>query len=240
MRVHFGVLGLVAFLSAGAVNAAPCAGFTDVEDTSQFCPYIAWMKNRAITLGCAANLYCPTQAVSRAQMAAFLSRLDAVNPAWVDAVGHRIATVHGLTASSPNSKFSQQVLWNSPVGIIAVTIGRNTGSDPSNTFYLKVPDTFFETPDCTGQAFLTVARPDGVGGIEFSDKPQFTYFVARGAAGHPWIFSQQAAPSLVPGISGSKFDEAGNCLGASSTTVLNAVDPVLDISALIVNPITIQ
>ena len=32
--------------------AAPCAGFTDVDDTSGFCPNVEWLKNRAITLGC--------------------------------------------------------------------------------------------------------------------------------------------------------------------------------------------
>src|SRR5438477_9827195 len=36
----------------GATVAAPCAGFTDVADTSGFCPNVEWLKNRQITLGC--------------------------------------------------------------------------------------------------------------------------------------------------------------------------------------------
>ena len=54
----------------------PCAGFTDVEDTSPFCGNVTWLKNRSITLGCtSATLYCPNDFVSRLQMAAFMNRL---------------------------------------------------------------------------------------------------------------------------------------------------------------------
>jgi hypothetical protein len=61
---------------AGAALAAPCAEFTDVDDTSSFCVNVAWMKNRAITLGCTSTtLYCPADAVSRLAMAAFMNRL---------------------------------------------------------------------------------------------------------------------------------------------------------------------
>jgi hypothetical protein len=66
---------LIAALSAPAAFAAPCVGFTDVEDTSLFCPNVEWLKNRSITLGCGANQYCPTEAVSRLAMAAFMNRL---------------------------------------------------------------------------------------------------------------------------------------------------------------------
>jgi hypothetical protein len=56
--------------------AAPCAGFTDVDDSSVFCPNVDWLKNRAITLGCtSATLYCPGAPVSRLSMAAFMNRL---------------------------------------------------------------------------------------------------------------------------------------------------------------------
>lgn len=64
---------------AAAAQAAPCAGFTDVEDTSGFCSSIAWMKNRAITLGCTATEYCPDAFVRRDHMAAFLYRLGFQN-----------------------------------------------------------------------------------------------------------------------------------------------------------------
>lgn len=65
-------------LTSGA-SAAPCAGFTDVQDTSGFCIHIEWLRNRAITLGCTANQYCPADFVRRDQMAAFLYRLGVQN-----------------------------------------------------------------------------------------------------------------------------------------------------------------
>jgi hypothetical protein len=68
-----------ATLASPAVNAAPCGVFVDVQDTDLFCTEITWMKNRAITLGCTANQYCPAQFVRRDQMAAFIYRLGVQN-----------------------------------------------------------------------------------------------------------------------------------------------------------------
>lgn len=62
------------FAASSSAVAAPCADFTDVEDTSPFCPSVTWMKNRGITTGCTATEYCPDQSVSRLAMAAFLFR----------------------------------------------------------------------------------------------------------------------------------------------------------------------
>jgi hypothetical protein len=61
---------------APTASAAACAGFTDVDSASAFCPNVEWLKNRAITTGCTSStLYCPTDAVSRLAMAAFMNRL---------------------------------------------------------------------------------------------------------------------------------------------------------------------
>lgn len=64
-------LALVSPIASGA----PCAGFSDVGATSSFCPNIEWLKNRAITFGCTAAAYCPTDPVTRLSMAAFMNRL---------------------------------------------------------------------------------------------------------------------------------------------------------------------
>ena len=75
---------MVATLSfAPAALAAPCAGFTDVDDTNGFCPHVDWLKNRSITLGCTSTtLFCPGDAVIRLSMAAFMNRLGvAMTPA---------------------------------------------------------------------------------------------------------------------------------------------------------------
>jgi hypothetical protein len=71
---------------SGSALAAPCAGFTDVDDTSpgigsgygSVCWGVEWVRNRGITLGCTdASHYCPLDSVSRAQMALFMARLGA-------------------------------------------------------------------------------------------------------------------------------------------------------------------
>jgi len=75
---HLCLLAAVAAaaLAAPLASAAPCAGFTDVDSTSSFCPNVEWLKNRKVTLGCtSATLYCPNDPVSRLQMAAFMNRL---------------------------------------------------------------------------------------------------------------------------------------------------------------------
>jgi hypothetical protein len=72
-----------------AAVAAPCAGFTDVDDTSLFCPNVEWIKNRGVTLGCtSATAYCPADPVTRVAMAAFMNRLgNALTPAVLHVEG---------------------------------------------------------------------------------------------------------------------------------------------------------
>ena len=81
------------FLAIGfstALQAAPCAGFPDVDDTvvgTAFCQNVEWIKNRKVTAGCAGGInYCPNDPVSRLQMAAFMNRLGtALTPLLVRA-----------------------------------------------------------------------------------------------------------------------------------------------------------
>jgi len=54
---------------------ASCAGFLDIDPANAFCSNAQWLKNRAITLGCAAGQYCPASSVNRLGMAAFMNRL---------------------------------------------------------------------------------------------------------------------------------------------------------------------
>ena len=77
------LVAAVSIAIAPAALAAPCAGFTDVDDASAFCPNVEWLKNRQITLGCtSATTYCPGDAVIRLAMAAFMNRLGtALTPA---------------------------------------------------------------------------------------------------------------------------------------------------------------
>jgi hypothetical protein len=56
--------------------------FSDVPETSPFCKFIEELANRGVVTGCGPNLYCPTNNVTREQMAVFVLRtLDpALNP----------------------------------------------------------------------------------------------------------------------------------------------------------------
>ena len=64
-----------AWLAATRADAAPCAGFTDVDTAGGFCTEVTWIKNRGVTLGCTATQYCPNADVTRLQMALFMYRL---------------------------------------------------------------------------------------------------------------------------------------------------------------------
>ena len=90
-----GVAFVLAIATASA-QAAPCAGFTDVQDTDTFCPNVEWVKNRGITLGCTSStLYCPADPVTRLAMAAFLNRLGtAMTPAFLSGLSDLPSTTN--------------------------------------------------------------------------------------------------------------------------------------------------
>lgn len=84
MRVVHGwvVSGAIALSVLSGSAMAQCAGFTDVVDdgvgAGAVCPAVQWIKNRNVTVGCSSTtLYCPTNNVTRAQMALFMNRLGA-------------------------------------------------------------------------------------------------------------------------------------------------------------------
>ena len=72
-------------VALGAVVAFPLGviashQFTDVPASSTYHDDIAAIKDAGVTTGCALNLYCPKDFVTREQMAAFLNRLGALGP----------------------------------------------------------------------------------------------------------------------------------------------------------------
>jgi hypothetical protein len=58
----------------------PCtiASFADVPCTSPFAPWVQELVARGITAGCGGGLYCPTDPVTRGQMAVFLTKTFAL------------------------------------------------------------------------------------------------------------------------------------------------------------------
>jgi hypothetical protein len=79
LRAAASLVTVCVALFSASVRAAPCAGFTDVDDasgpTAGFCADVAWIRNRGVTLGCTPTTYCPFEPVLRIQMAAFMHRL---------------------------------------------------------------------------------------------------------------------------------------------------------------------
>lgn len=121
---------LAILLAAGvlprAASAAPCAGFSDVQDTDITCSSIEWIRNRGVTVGCGGGMYCPGQVVSRASMALFLNRLGtALTPqlAFVeDSLGSiDIETAPMLCATDPVAAvgYPRQALVSASFGGLA-------------------------------------------------------------------------------------------------------------------------
>jgi hypothetical protein len=52
--------------------------FSDVPTGAVYHDAASWLAARAVTLGCAAGLYCPNDLVTRGQMALFMNRLGAM------------------------------------------------------------------------------------------------------------------------------------------------------------------
>ena len=75
MRRFVLLLGVALFTVTTPAVAQNCDGFVDVLASSPFCPDVTWMKTYGVTKGCDATHYCPTDNVSRLQMAAFMHRL---------------------------------------------------------------------------------------------------------------------------------------------------------------------
>jgi hypothetical protein len=61
-------------------TSPPCttASFTDVPCASPFAPWVQELVARGITAGCGGGLYCPTDPVTRSQMAVFLTKTFAL------------------------------------------------------------------------------------------------------------------------------------------------------------------
>jgi hypothetical protein len=91
MRRFALLLGVTILTVTTPAVAQNCDGFVDVLASNPFCPDVTWMKTYGVTKGCDATHYCPTDNVSRLQMAAFMHRLGE-NPAFVNG-GNAFGTV---------------------------------------------------------------------------------------------------------------------------------------------------
>lgn len=75
--------------------------FDDVPASNQFCPFIEDVARRGIVAGCGGGNFCPTAALTRGQMAVFVSRaVAAAKPRWalVDEDGSIVRQSGGVSA----------------------------------------------------------------------------------------------------------------------------------------------
>jgi len=81
------VLGVVsAILLAFPIGVLAAHDFADVPNSNIFHNDISALVDAGVTAGCGGNNYCPNQAVTRGQMAAFMNRLGALAPGKVPVV----------------------------------------------------------------------------------------------------------------------------------------------------------
>jgi hypothetical protein len=95
-RALAGTVLAAAALVGGAGVAHAAFGFDDVNEGDTHADGIEWLVANGITAGCDADSYCPSQPVTRAQMATFMHRLSG-NSAVLPSVNAE--TLQGLTAS---------------------------------------------------------------------------------------------------------------------------------------------
>lgn len=154
MRITRLALAAIALAASPLGLAAPCSGFTDVDTSSGFCADVTWIANRGITLGCAANLYCPSDPVSRLTMAAFLHRLGAQT--YEKFAGTQVTQTTPLASGGSEtwSTFGWPTSWN----VLWQAVPTTTGSRIALTNVSIQND-----GDGTTTYFLTVENQGGVG-----------------------------------------------------------------------------
>ena len=175
-------VGALSFLAFSASASAQCAGFTDTPDdgtgAAAFCPSVQWVKNRAITLGCTSTtLYCPSQNVTRLQMAAFMNRVGkALTP---EDVGPFPYSTPNPTPPNPRENLS-----GSPILCTNVAPYVVTGYPRRAEFNAKV-NVFNPTTDVEIVADVMVSTAGGTPGSWTSVPGTQTYQTLRAGGAVP-------------------------------------------------------
>lgn len=153
------VVAPVAVLAAGP--------FTDVPETHTFAADIQWMADNGISEGCGGGAFCPADAVTRAQMSAFMHRLATLEV--VDAATAGLAdNSHKLQGKAANQIASQ--LAAEEDGVTGSVFESNQGLVLVNQVSITVPrsgvllmsGTSFVDPDATTTDFIMQTRINGV------------------------------------------------------------------------------
>ena len=211
-------IGTMAVPSAGAQTSLPPGGTFFDDDGNLHEGAIEAIAAAGITTGCAADLFCPTRAVTRAEMAAFLVRALGESPAggtgsfsdvpaglWFSGFVERVAQL-GISTGYTDGTFRP----NSPIsrGEMAVFLLRALDLTPSTPSFSDVPaNAFFASAVGAIQAGGITS---GCGDGRFCPfdqvlRDQMASFVSRGFDLAP-IIPPPRATSLALTTVGSGFD----------------------------------
>ncbi len=154
-RLRTLLVAVVAFAAFIPVAAYASHSFTDVPDTNVFHGDISWLADAGVTLGCnppANDQFCPSDTVTREQMAAFLRRLS--ENQVVDA-----GMVQGVVPSVGNTEVS----WDAVVATTATTLDSFTVDVPGpGMLYLQVAGNLWINADATSSDAISANARIGV------------------------------------------------------------------------------
>ena len=218
---------LVLLFVGRAAFGAPCAGFTDVDSSSAFCVNVAWMKNRGITLGCAADLYCPNDPVSRLAMAAFISRLDrTLPPTIVDAQGVAMGPLVTFTGTLAQTHYR---IGADAYSLLLLNAAPNS-SPP--TYNLSHTFAFYALANCAGAAYMDATLLVSIVG-RFGA-------VVRGTGGSRLLFTVSSYPPAASTVPTQSYLQDGVCTNAPQSVSAYPVTLVEDLAAKFAEPFTVR
>ncbi len=192
-----------AFVAPTAVWAAD--RFTDVPDTNVFHSDITWLADAGVTLGCNPpdnTLYCPSDNVTREQMAAFMRRLaenqvvDAATAVDADTLDGLDSTVLATEVWGINHDWQDgQQLVDGPEALIELTV------EPAGDGYLQVNATWGTNFNVAAtEAFAWLQVDDST--CAFASRIPGTSMYAEGDSGTS-DYQTQATTTVIPTTAGS-------------------------------------
>ncbi len=142
------LVGAIVIVVAIPVGVMAAHRFVDVPDSNQFHDDIGWLADNRVTLGCNApanDRYCPSDNVTRQQMAAFMRRL---------------ARTSG-TVGSQVTDFNSSIPVNSSAWVELLSVEAGAVSNASVTLAAHV---YLERPANENQRYrVMIARTDCAG-----------------------------------------------------------------------------
>ena len=195
---RFALFACAAFVPSAAF-AAPCAGFSDLDDTSPFCVDVQWLKNRAVTLGCTVGTYCPNDSMTRLQMALFMRRFaNVVEPEFAIAqdlnVAATISTSQGIVCETQTIAATNYSRTATPAGTTLVHGGPGINDVAATLVYRTPPNTLW-------QAWGPPSRTANQPGQPVSQSPAATPLAMAAGSNYAFAIRTNGGTGGIPNVS---------------------------------------